>query len=79
MLVPPAPKKGLITDLDDTFWSGLVGEVGADKVCWDLANHAQVHGLYQQVLRALIRAYSSRLRARTARKLSRMHWNEPIC
>ena len=22
------PKKGLITDLDDTFWSGLVGEVG---------------------------------------------------
>ena len=53
LVTPPAPKKGLITDLDDTFWFGLVGEVGADKVCWDLANHAQVHGLYQQVLRAL--------------------------
>lgn len=53
LIVPPAPKKGLITDLDDTFWLGLVGEIGHDKVCWDLANHGQVHGLYQQVLRAL--------------------------
>jgi FkbH-like protein len=53
LIAPPAPKKGIITDLDDTFWLGLVGEVGHDKVCWDLANHAQVHGLYQQVLRAL--------------------------
>ena len=49
----PAPKKGLITDLDDTLWKGIVGEVDAEGVSWDLANHSQVHGLYQQLLRAL--------------------------
>ncbi len=49
----PARKKGLITDLDDTLWKGIVGEVDADGVSWDLANHSQLHGLYQQLLRAL--------------------------
>ena len=49
----PEPKKGIITDLDDTLWSGLVGEVGHDQVSWDLASHSQLHGLYQQMLRAL--------------------------
>lgn len=50
---PPAPKKGIITDLDDTFWKGIVGEVGVDGVAWDLVSHSQIHGLYQQTLRAL--------------------------
>jgi FkbH-like protein len=49
----PAPKKGLITDLDDTLWKGIVGEVDAEGVSWDLAGHGQLHGLYQQLLRAL--------------------------
>jgi len=49
----PAAKKGLITDLDDTLWKGIVGEVEAEGVSWDLASHSQVHGLYQQMLRAL--------------------------
>ena len=53
VLAPPSPKKGLITDLDDTLWCGLVGEVGAENICWDLERHAQIHGLYQQVLKAL--------------------------
>lgn len=53
LIAPPAPKKGLITDLDDTFWKGIVGEIGPDKVSWDLNGHSQLHGLYQQVLRAL--------------------------
>lgn len=53
LLQPPAPKKGLITDLDDTLWSGIVGEVGPEAVAWDLGNHAQIHGLYQQTLAAL--------------------------
>lgn len=53
LVQPPAPKKGLITDLDDTLWHGIVGEVGADAVTWDLASHQQIHGLYQQLLRAL--------------------------
>lgn len=53
LLQPVAPKKGLITDLDDTLWLGLVGEIGGANVCWDLSGHAQVHGLYQQMLRSL--------------------------
>jgi FkbH-like protein len=50
---PEPPKKGLITDLDDTFWSGLVGEIGAAAVSWSQAEHGQLHGLYQLTLRQL--------------------------
>lgn len=50
VLYQPAPKKGLITDLDDTLWSGIVGEVGADRVSWHQESHSQIHGLYQQML-----------------------------
>ena len=47
------PKKGLITDLDDTLWSGIVGEVGAQGVFWDLDHDSQMHGVYQQMLCSL--------------------------
>jgi FkbH-like protein len=50
LLFPPSPMKGLITDLDETFWSGIVGEVGAQGVTWSLAEHTSIHGLYQQML-----------------------------
>ncbi len=50
------PKKGLITDLDDTFWNGLVGEVGSQGVSWSMEHHTQVHGLYQQMLASLAEA-----------------------
>lgn len=53
LLLPPAPKKGLITDLDDTLWHGLVGESGPDEISWDLATNQQLHGLYQGLLQAL--------------------------
>ena len=53
LLDPPAPKKGLITDLDDTFWRGILGEVGVEQVSWDLEHHSQGHGLYQQLLKSL--------------------------
>lgn len=53
---PAPPKKGLITDLDDTLWAGIVGEVGAAGVCWSQADKAQVHGLYQSLLRQLSEA-----------------------
>lgn len=53
LLAPAAPKKGLITDLDDTLWCGLVGELGPEGVSWDLASHHQLHGLYQKLLAAL--------------------------
>ncbi|MGH9327562.1 MAG: HAD-IIIC family phosphatase [Terriglobia bacterium] len=52
----PLPKKGLITDLDDTFWKGIVGEVGTNGIGWTLEAGAQVHGLYQQLLAALAEA-----------------------
>jgi FkbH-like protein len=47
------PKKGLITDLDDTFWMGILGEVNPEGVSWDLDHHAQKHGLYQQFLSSI--------------------------
>ncbi len=53
LIESPQPKKGLITDLDDTLWLGLVGEIGHEKVSWDLEGHSQLHGLYQQMLHAL--------------------------
>jgi FkbH-like protein len=53
LLDPPAPKKGIITDLDDTLWSGIVGEVSPEHIAWDLASHRQSHGLYQKLLNAL--------------------------
>jgi len=53
LLFPPAPKKGLITDLDDTLWAGLVGEVGASGVHWCLADNSHIHAVYQQMLRHL--------------------------
>ena len=56
-LVPtPTPKKGLITDLDDTLWSGILGEVGIDGVSWTLDHHSHIHGLYQQFLSSLASA-----------------------
>ncbi len=53
VLAPPPPKKGLITDLDNTLWYGIAGEVGPDGVSWDLASHRQIHGLYQKLLAAM--------------------------
>ncbi len=52
-LVPPAPKKGVISDLDDTLWKGIAGEVGPENVQWDLHGDAQIHGLYQKLLGSL--------------------------
>lgn len=48
----PAPKKGLITDLDDTLWRGLLGEVGIEGISWDLDHHSQMHTFYQRMLGA---------------------------
>ncbi len=49
----PIAKKGLITDLDNTFWSGILGEVNPEGISWDLDHHSQKHGLYQQLLASL--------------------------
>jgi HAD superfamily phosphatase (TIGR01681 family) len=53
-LIQPAPaKKGLITDLDDTLWRGLLGEEGVAGVSWELDRRSHIHALYQQLLGAL--------------------------
>jgi len=51
--LPEPPKKGLITDLDDTLWRGILGEDGLDGIAWDLDHRAQVHGLYQKTIASL--------------------------
>ena len=52
----PSPKKGLITDLDDTVWAGILGEVGVEGISWDLDRHSHMHGVYQQFLGSLASA-----------------------
>ena len=49
----PVRKKGIITDLDDTLWRGILGEIGVHGVCWTLEKKAHIHALYQQVLNSL--------------------------
>ena len=51
LLCAPAPRKGLITDLDDTLWAGLLDEAGPQEVSWTADAHR--HGLYQQLLDSL--------------------------
>ena len=56
LIANPTPRKGLITDLDDTLWAGVLGEVGVDGVSWSLDQHTQMHALYQQFLASLASA-----------------------
>jgi FkbH-like protein len=51
LLCPRVPRKGLITDLDDTLWAGLLDEAGPTEVSWSEADHR--HALYQQLLASL--------------------------
>jgi FkbH-like protein len=53
LIQPPPPKKGLITDLDDTLWKGILGEDGVGGISWDLDNHSHMHGVYQRFLQSL--------------------------
>jgi FkbH-like protein len=53
LIHPRPPKKGLITDLDDTLWGGILGEDHADGISWHLDRHTHLHGLYQQFLASL--------------------------
>jgi FkbH-like protein len=51
LLPAPVPRKGLITDLDDTLWAGILDEQGPEGVGWTGPDHR--HGLYQQQLASL--------------------------
>jgi FkbH-like protein len=46
-------KKGLITDLDDTLWAGILGEDGVNGISWHLERQTHMHGLYQQFVTSL--------------------------
>ena len=50
LIRPAPPKKAIITDLDNTLWRGIVGEVGVDGVSWHLDRGSHEHALYQQLL-----------------------------
>jgi FkbH-like protein len=52
----PTPKKGLITDLDDTLWSGILGEDGIHGISWHLDQQTHIHGMYQQFVASLASA-----------------------
>ncbi len=54
LLWPPVALKGLITDLDETLWAGLLDEAGPQNVTWTADGHR--HGLYQQLLASLASA-----------------------
>jgi FkbH-like protein len=53
LLCPPDSKKGIITDLDETLWSGVVGEDGPEGIRWGLESHGGLHALYQSLLASL--------------------------
>ena len=52
-LFPSPPKKGVITDLDQTLWKGILGDAGVDGISWSLEGRSQAHALYQQVLASM--------------------------
>jgi len=53
LIAESSPKKGLITDLDDTLWAGVLGEDGVDGISWELDRHTQMHGVFQHFLSSL--------------------------
>lgn len=53
LISPAQPFKGLITDLDDTLWRGILGDDGVDGISWDLSKRSHMHGAYQRMLHAL--------------------------
>ena len=52
-LFPQPPRKGLITDLDQTLWQGILGDDGVQGISWSLESKSQHHALYQQMLSSL--------------------------
>ena len=53
LLRPSTALKGIITDLDNTLWAGIVGEDGIDAVSWDVDRRSQHHAIYQELLASL--------------------------
>lgn len=47
-LLLPTRRKGLVLDLDNTLWSGIIGDDGAQGVTWDLTSRSQHHAFFQR-------------------------------
>lgn len=47
------PKKVIITDLDNTLWSGIIGEEGIEGISFDNQSAGYPHYVYQSLLKAL--------------------------
>lgn len=53
LALPVQPLKGIVVDLDDTLWRGILGEDGPEGVSWDLDNNSHMHGVFQSFLQSL--------------------------
>ena len=53
IVLPRAPQKGLITDLDETLWGSVLGDDGPEGISWDVDHKTQFHALYQNLLNLL--------------------------
>jgi FkbH-like protein len=53
LMVESPRKKGIITDLDNTLWRGILGEDGVSGITWDLDHSSHEHALYQETLASL--------------------------
>lgn len=56
LALPSPPLKGVIVDLDETLWKGILGEDGIEGVSWDLDRNSHIHGVFQAFLQALAEA-----------------------
>lgn len=53
LAIPAAPMKGIVVDLDDTLWKGILGEDGLDGVSWDLDHGSHIYAVFQSFLQSL--------------------------
>ena len=53
LLFPQPSIKGIITDLDNTLWRGILGDDGVEGVHWSLEKGSHNHVLFQQLLATL--------------------------
>ena len=53
LALPAAPMKGIVVDLDDTLWKGILGEDGLDGVSWDLDCGSHIYAVFQSFLQSL--------------------------
>ncbi|HEV8263336.1 MAG TPA: HAD-IIIC family phosphatase [Gemmatimonadales bacterium] len=52
---PIAPKKVLVTDLDNVLWNGVIGDDGVDGIAFEPSGAGYRHFVYQSLLRRLQR------------------------